>query len=165
MKTYENFITDLFKSKITAEKFTRVLIKFINSIIVNDKVDYSWIHVGLSELISHHISAKKLEEYVIEINETKEKNITIEFCELINQYPHSGASKKLQDIIDEIKNIQEFIKDKIEPIIKDTIDIIIRNRPTNRVKYVINVSDLEQIIPNINKENYETFLDQKKYNL
>ena len=166
MKTYENFITDIFKSKMTAEKFANFLIKFINSVIVKDKVNYSWSHVGLSELISHHIGAIDLEEFVIEINETNiVTEITIEFSKLHNDFPNSVAGKRLQIIIDELYSIQEFIKIKIQPIVKDQVDIIKRNNPTTGVKYVINVSDLDKVISSINKENYEEFLVQKKFNL
>ena len=72
---------------------------------------------------------------------------------------------KAKSIIDELENVQEFIKMKIQPIIKNKVDVNIRFRKTNRIKYVINISDVEKVIPSINKEDYEAFLDQKKYNL
>ena len=58
MKTYENFITDLFR--MTPKKFANFLIKFINSVIVNDKVKYACTYANYdidSDLESHYLNA------------------------------------------------------------------------------------------------------------
>lgn len=184
MKTYENFISDIFKSKMTAKKFTLYLVDFINSVSkVNDdyispfmkssqknnnKVSYAWCHQPKNgKLLSHSIASPELEEYIIIINELDKNDYDhilkkfeycffMEFCELNDNNPVI-VNDKYDDIIEDFREIQNFIKDKMS--------INYKKNDTHKLMVYVTISDIEKVYKDINKDNYETFLAQKKYNI
>lgn len=170
VKTYENFL-DVFRSKMTAKKMTAkkialFFVKFINSVIENDSITYSWGTVKNETY--HNVGSEELEEYVISITECLYNRSRIEFCQLDDM-----GNSKLRNIKNDLENIQEFIKNTMNPIFDEDdtggvtfhpMHVMINNK-IQKIKYMINLEDFEKIRKDINKEEYEVFKSSKKYNL
>jgi hypothetical protein len=138
---------------MNAEKFARFLVDFINSVIEKDSVRYSWVYdINKNLGKKHYVGSIELEEYVISIYELDKDRAIIEFFfELDDQH-----YKKYEEIIEEIKNIQEFIKITMNTIFDEKF---------RRYTYMINLKDIEKIKNDINKNDYEVYKAQKTYNL
>lgn len=149
MKTYENFIIDLFR-KLPKEilQLKTILTNFIN------KNTHESNCYALSTIVNNIISIKIKKEVLIGI---------IEF-DFIRLYYNYSQKKFICHIIQplhafesddkNINNIREFIENNMLHILND-----------GPITQLISIDKIQSIINEITQDNYELFIKIKKYNL
>lgn len=153
-KTYENFIKNLFKSKLTPRKFADLLKDFCQ-LVINDRISFTSSHnfnkkSSAYGSLNYSIGSFSLEHYIFIISffEDSQKDISFEIEKLDL---HPAEIKNYKEIIDQIQSVQEYLDYLLSPF--------------NYNENFIKMTDLSTIVDKLNKNDYELFISTNKYNL
>lgn len=152
IELYENFITNLFKKQIKIDDLVDHIRRFTLSETNNNVSNYKGV-MDFEEAFIFYFSSKNLSilkkqlfyiidfsKYAGDTNKIEDKNFDIILMQNFNDL----------DIPTEIHNISMFIYDTIRKY---------------RTKYSTNYSKIEDIINDINSENYHLYVNTNKYNI
>ena len=157
MKTYENFITDLFrKFPKKIKQLENTLINFINKNIH----EANWYAVAET---NNNIISIKINNFLFHTRQNAARQEVIKY-DLIRLYYNYNTKEFIYHIItpkyafesdnEDINNMREFLENNMLSILND-----------GPVTQLISLDKIQNIINNITQDNYDQFVNMKKYNL